>query len=320
MKVLYIGGVYYLEYSLYRESLVNPNIEVRFLTDGFDLGDGKTRNATSLRDGDHLESVRREFQPDLTIVRCWCSTSKYVAASDLFWEQEIGVTTETGEKKFVIEMPNTAKIIACCSEADSRRKGWLWLPYCVSRNWSRVDVPKDISVLVATNIPDGGVAHMKMRSMDILVKPLVEYDSFLVYACNGTHGGLQNIPYLRGRLKPSFPPLEAPKYISRAKIYVSPTTLWYDEGYVSYKTVEAMGCGTLVLTNNYVGMTDMFGPDGENLIYANTPEESLEKVRYYLSHDKEREEIARRGCEFIHRTRAWEPHLQRVFNEMKAGQ
>jgi spore maturation protein CgeB len=57
---------------------------------------------------------------------------------------------------------------------------------------------------------------------------------------------------------------------------------------------EATGVGTLLLTDEKVNLGEMFEIDKEVVSYR-TPEECLEKIRYYLSHDRERETIARAG-------------------------
>ena len=49
----------------------------------------------------------------------------------------------------------------------------------------------------------------------------------------------------------------------------------------------------------YTGLMEtVFGPDGENLVYWNTPNDCADKIRYYLSKEQERLEIAERGYLF----------------------
>ena len=49
----------------------------------------------------------------------------------------------------------------------------------------------------------------------------------------------------------------------------------------------------------YTGLMEAaFGPDGENLVYWDTPDDCAEKIRHYLSHEGERRGIAERGYQF----------------------
>jgi spore maturation protein CgeB len=57
---------------------------------------------------------------------------------------------------------------------------------------------------------------------------------------------------------------------------------------------EATGVGTMLLTDQKDNLHEMFDLGKEVAVYR-SPEEGLEKIRYYLSHDAEREAIARAG-------------------------
>jgi hypothetical protein len=57
---------------------------------------------------------------------------------------------------------------------------------------------------------------------------------------------------------------------------------------------EATGMGALLITDWKKNLSDLFEPDKEIITYK-TPEECVEKIQYYLEHDKEREAIARAG-------------------------
>jgi spore maturation protein CgeB len=59
---------------------------------------------------------------------------------------------------------------------------------------------------------------------------------------------------------------------------------------------EATSCGALLITKRIPFIED-FWKDGEDIILYNTNDELVEKVKYYLSNDKERELIAKSGQE-----------------------
>ena len=61
---------------------------------------------------------------------------------------------------------------------------------------------------------------------------------------------------------------------------------------------ETLGAGAFLLTNDIPTLHERF-TDGVHLVTYKTEEEMIEKARYYLEHDEEREAIARAGCELV---------------------
>jgi spore maturation protein CgeB len=57
---------------------------------------------------------------------------------------------------------------------------------------------------------------------------------------------------------------------------------------------EATGVGTMLITDWKVNLHEMFEP-GKEVVAYRTPEECAELIQYYLTHDNEREAIARAG-------------------------
>lgn len=83
---------------------------------------------------------------------------------------------------------------------------------------------------------------------------------------------------------------------------------------------EATGVGALLLTDYKSNLADMFVLDREAVAYR-SPQECLEKVRYYLAHEAERESIARAGHErtmgehtYTHRMRELDDILRRYLS------
>jgi len=70
---------------------------------------------------------------------------------------------------------------------------------------------------------------------------------------------------------------------------------------VTRRIFEGMACGKLVITDRLpqeTGLSEMF-VEGEDIIYYDDAQDAIEKIRYYASHDAEREAIARRGYEKV---------------------
>ena len=70
---------------------------------------------------------------------------------------------------------------------------------------------------------------------------------------------------------------------------------------VTRRLFEGMACGRMILTDRLpeeTGLSEMF-VDGQDIVYYNGAEDAIEKIRYYASHDEEREQIARNGYEKV---------------------
>ncbi len=63
---------------------------------------------------------------------------------------------------------------------------------------------------------------------------------------------------------------------------------------VTMRTYEILGSGGFLLTSNTPAVLELFVP-GRHLVVAQTPEETLNLVRYYLNHPEERETIRQQG-------------------------
>ncbi len=66
---------------------------------------------------------------------------------------------------------------------------------------------------------------------------------------------------------------------------------------VNMRVFEALGCGSLLLTNRIGPGQDLLFKNGEHIVEYRSKRELIEKVDYYLHHGEEREKIAARGRE-----------------------
>jgi len=68
----------------------------------------------------------------------------------------------------------------------------------------------------------------------------------------------------------------------------------------------------------YTGLMEtMFGPDGENLVYWNTPDDCAAKIQYYLDKEQERLEIAERGHLFAKKYLTTEYRVKQLLTILK---
>ncbi|HXZ37072.1 MAG TPA: glycosyltransferase, partial [Thermodesulfobacteriota bacterium] len=66
---------------------------------------------------------------------------------------------------------------------------------------------------------------------------------------------------------------------------------------VNMRVFEALGCGSLLVTNQIEHSQDLLFKHGEHFIEYRSPRELVERVAYYLHNPEEREQIASRGRE-----------------------
>ncbi|WP_248405468.1 glycosyltransferase family protein [Butyrivibrio fibrisolvens] len=86
---------------------------------------------------------------------------------------------------------------------------------------------------------------------------------------------------------------QMPRVFRRSKINLNITLRSILSG-VPLRVLDIMAAGGFVITDYHQEIAEYF-IDGEDLVMAYTPEDMIEKTAYYLKHDIERQEIARRG-------------------------
>jgi len=70
---------------------------------------------------------------------------------------------------------------------------------------------------------------------------------------------------------------------------------------VTRRIFEGMACGKMVITDclpEETGLSEVL-IDGQDVVYYNDAQDAIEKIRYYASHDEEREAIALSGLEKV---------------------
>ena len=83
------------------------------------------------------------------------------------------------------------------------------------------------------------------------------------------------------------------------------------EGGTPQRIIDIMGAGGFVLTTYCEETAELFEEDKEIVMFR-TPEELLEKVDYYLTHDKERKRIARCGYEKVMKCYTYENKMRDI--------
>lgn len=86
------------------------------------------------------------------------------------------------------------------------------------------------------------------------------------------------------------------------------------EGYWSPRIARIMCAGGFVLAHYVKGMREVFE---DNIVYFNTLDECIEKIKYYQENDKERRRIARRGYQFANKYLRPENRVKDLINYLE---
>lgn len=89
-----------------------------------------------------------------------------------------------------------------------------------------------------------------------------------------------------------------------------PACMWNNQ--IKGRNFEIPGCGSFCLTE-YAEDLERYYEIGREIECFSRPDEAVEKIRYYLAHEKEREEIAKAGYERTLRDHTYEKRFQEIF-------
>lgn len=105
---------------------------------------------------------------------------------------------------------------------------------------------------------------------------------------------------------------ELPYVFHYSKINLNITLKSIKSG-IPLRAIDIMSAGGFLLTNFQADFLDYFEPDVDFVFYDSL-EDLDRKIDYYLTHEKEREEIARNGQEKIRQQHSFQQHLKIIFN------
>ena len=103
------------------------------------------------------------------------------------------------------------------------------------------------------------------------------------------------------------PYTEAPLVFNSSKINLNISLRSILNG-IPLRAMDIMGSKGFLLTNYQSDFLEFFSP-GEDFVYYESYENLMEKTDYYLSHDKERMEIADNGFEKIKKSHSYEDRI-----------
>lgn len=85
---------------------------------------------------------------------------------------------------------------------------------------------------------------------------------------------------------------------------------------INMRVFEALSTGSFLLTNWIPTLEDLF-EDGKHLVTYKTYDEMIEKAKYYLEHDEEREAIAKAGHEEFKKKHTYKHRVKTILDIVK---
>ena len=105
---------------------------------------------------------------------------------------------------------------------------------------------------------------------------------------------------------------EMPQIFKESKINLNVTLKCIESG-IPLRVLDIMGSGGFVLTNYQSEIAENF-VDGEELAVYSSLEEAVDKCRYFLSNDRERERIAEKGYQKVKSDFTYEKRIQEMLS------
>lgn len=139
--------------------------------------------------------------------------------------------------------------------------------------------------------------HNMGFKVDLYTYKLSESENILLKDIN-IHG---TVDYLR----------EMPVLFKSSKINLNPTLKNITSG-ISLRALDILGCGGFLLTN-FQPEIDEYFTDGEELVMYTSMEDAVDKASFYLSNEKQRIRIARKGYEKIRNNFGYENRINEMF-------
>jgi spore maturation protein CgeB len=82
------------------------------------------------------------------------------------------------------------------------------------------------------------------------------------------------------------------------------------------RVFEAMASGALLVTNRDADDLNELFKEGFHLVCYESKEELISKIRYFLEHDEERREIARRGREEVMTKHTYQIRVREILEKV----
>ena len=199
----------------------------------------------------------------------------------------IDLHTCVNEQKKFINENNIKYIFSCYRDAfktfyPEYIDRMFWIPHLVN-----IDVFKDYKLKKDIDYLLMGATYEHLYPLRVkIIKIMKSEPGFLYHPHPGYKFSAETNDYVGEKYA---------REINRAKIFITEDSIYH---YPLSKYYEVLACNTLLLATASKELEDLGFIPGENFVAINE-DNFVSEARYYLSHEKEREEIARKGYEMV---------------------
>ncbi len=99
-----------------------------------------------------------------------------------------------------------------------------------------------------------------------------------------------------------------------SKVTLDISHFWTDPGYASGRYFYTSGLGACAIAKRFPDCEELF-PEGTK-IYFDTPEEAADKMKFYIEHEKERNEVKRKGKEWANKYHSYSLRFKQLFDKL----
>lgn len=107
---------------------------------------------------------------------------------------------------------------------------------------------------------------------------------------------------------------EMPLVFRKSKINLNITGRLIKRG-IPLRAFDVMGAGGFLLSNYQADLLDLFVP-GEDFVYFESKEDMMKKIGHYLSHEEERQAIAKNGLDKVTAKHTYRHRVREMFEEI----
>lgn len=192
------------------------------------------------------------------------------------------------QKRFMPEFAETLRT------AKKGPKSWSFLPHAVEPlAYPSFEIIKKYDVAFIGHLQDQ-VNYNGFSRVDMLDRAFKEFPNFYFGTRNMSRPGVNMFE-------------DAARKFCMSKIVLNISI----KDDINMRVFETMATGSFLLTNWLPSLGDLF-EDGKHLVTYRTLDEMVEKAKYYLAHDEEREKIAKAGQEEVLKKHTYSHRIEKI--------
>ena len=328
-KIVFLGGLFPAEFSILK-SFEQNNSDLYFLIDNSSWGQSfktsyqyflKGKNYIIFVDDNDLQEQIEKLNPDAIIHRLYNGTTysfnhSYEIAKKLGiplikWCMETdyndSYTTRFHNCDLAFFSHDTTFIQKLAQEAPIN---CYFFPYGVSDVETKLDNPKTKSFGTIGRFHSN--IKRRIENIEMFTSILGAFKEKLYVHSDEWLTAPESIS--RNIIKrPQYFIENTTKIINQYDVIINIESISDLEGAYSHKLWQSMGCGIPVITNYRKCIENLFGPNGENLIYVENTNDIIYAYHVLLSNEKFRKELSERCYKFVHDEFDWYKRMESIF-------